>query len=217
MRIISFFALIFIGIWFTFWEEEKLIFATSSDYPPKVYINQDGEIVGKEVEIVKALCDKLNLQYKIVDASFENLIPGLISRRYDVVFGGIVKTSARAEIINFTEPIYSDEVVLASKNITHLTMLKDKTIGYQAGSVFENEVQRLKDEYFIAHVKIYVDALSMMEALRKNYIDAIVIDKSALRDKYEMIVLSKNDIALGLRKENSDLLRLLNSVIEKKE
>ncbi len=205
---------------YVFNRNQEIIIATSSGYPPMVYINEKGELVGKEVEIVQKLCKKLPFRYKIVDVEFDNLISGLTTYKYDIIFGGITHTPEREKQFLFTNNIYVDYVVLVSKKIERLTQINNRTIlGCQSGTAHEDDVSRLDDLYDVKDIKVYEDLDSLIRGLEIGQVDAIILDYSVASEKfnkYHMIQITKeNVVALGVRKDRADLVNLLNTSINR--
>ncbi|NKX29897.1 transporter substrate-binding domain-containing protein, partial [Rhodobacteraceae bacterium R_SAG6] len=62
--------------------EDKLRIATEGAYPPFNNVTADGGLVGFDVEIAQALCDKIKRDCEIVAQDWDGIIPGLVNNKY---------------------------------------------------------------------------------------------------------------------------------------
>lgn len=81
------------------------------NWVPYVYNNEDGDLVGFEVEMAKAIADKLGVEvnYNIAD-SWDGVLAGLEAERYDVVICGAGPTPERKEKYEVASP-YGEQVI----------------------------------------------------------------------------------------------------------
>lgn len=110
-------------------------FATEATYPPFVYINNQGEICGFDVDIAKALCQEENLECSFANQPWDSLIPSLQFGKFDALIGAIAITPERLEKVAFTQPYYentADYVIPANKQVFAIT--PGTIIGVQAGT-----------------------------------------------------------------------------------
>ena len=70
---------------------DSVIAATNCAFPPYEFY-EDGVEAGIDVEIVKAICEKLGYDLTIVDTEFGSIIAGVATGKYDIGFGAITCT-----------------------------------------------------------------------------------------------------------------------------
>lgn len=75
--------------------------ATSTQWPPFAYVNENGEQDGIDIRLVKLLAVKLGLKPAIEDVKFPAIVPGVSSGRYDVGVNQINITAERAKAVDF--------------------------------------------------------------------------------------------------------------------
>lgn len=91
---------------------DKLVLATSADFPPYEYY-EGTDIVGIDIEIGKAVADKLGRVLEVQDMKFDAIIPSVDSGKADIGFSGFTVTDERKLMINFTENYaHSKQVIL---------------------------------------------------------------------------------------------------------
>ena len=72
----------------------KLIMATNAEFPP--YESKKGsEVVGIDVDMMRAVCDKLGLELEVEDMQFDSIITSVESGKADVGVAGISVTEDR--------------------------------------------------------------------------------------------------------------------------
>jgi ABC-type amino acid transport substrate-binding protein len=73
-------------------------------YPPFETTTERGEIVGFDVDLVRALAERLGRPLELRPMQFDSLIPELQSGRIDVVCSGMSWLPERAEVVDFSRP-----------------------------------------------------------------------------------------------------------------
>ena len=118
---------------------DKIKIGTEGDYPPFNSVTADGKVVGFDIDIANALCEKMKAECQIVTQDWDGIIPGLIAKKYDAIIASMSITDERKTQVDFTNPYYKSALTFVGKKgsgITEVTAetLKDKTIGAQAGT-----------------------------------------------------------------------------------
>lgn len=80
----------------------KLIMATNAVFPPYEYYESD-QVVGLDVDIAKAICDKLGKELEVVDMDFDAIITAVQSGKADFAAAGMTVTEDRLQNVNFTD------------------------------------------------------------------------------------------------------------------
>jgi polar amino acid transport system substrate-binding protein len=76
--------------------------ATDPTYAPDEFVGKDGHtIVGFDVDLAAALAGKMGLKAKVVDSTFDSIIPGLASKKYDLGISSHNDTRAREKVVDF--------------------------------------------------------------------------------------------------------------------
>ena len=96
-------------------KENHLTIATSADYPPLEFF-KDGEIVGMEIDLIRAIAKELNYSTTIKDMSFDSIIGALQTERVDLAISGISATSERKEKVDFAIPHHKDLLAAQEDN-----------------------------------------------------------------------------------------------------
>ena len=74
--------------------------AVFNDWPPDEFV-ENGELKGWSVDMAKAMSEKLGVKFNFVPTSFEVIIPGLASKRFDAGFSSFGVTKERLQALDF--------------------------------------------------------------------------------------------------------------------
>lgn len=88
-----------------------LTMATNAEFPPYEY-HEGGEIVGIDVDMARAVCDKLGMELKIEDMAFDAIINAVQSGKADIGVAGMTVTPDRLENIDFTDSYTTSQQVI---------------------------------------------------------------------------------------------------------
>lgn len=159
-------------------------------YMPFTQINSAGEWDGFEADLTHALCDKMGLECKISQSSWEGLIPSLTAGKIDFIVGAFSITDKRKEVVDFSQSYYNAITVLVGmkadgdkitdrKNddgegmVVDAASLKGKIIGYQSGTI-----QAAYAEKYLGKIdaKAYPSADTALADLTAGRIDYVLMD-----------------------------------------
>ena len=79
-----------------------LIVASDASYPPNEFIGKDGKTVeGMDADLAQALAGVMGLKAKVVNATFDGIIPGLAAKKYDLGMSSFTDTKVREKAVDF--------------------------------------------------------------------------------------------------------------------
>ena len=79
-----------------------LIVAADASYAPNEFIGSDGKTVeGMDADLAKALAGVMGLKAKVTNATFDSIIPGLASGKYDLGMSSFTDTKEREKTVDF--------------------------------------------------------------------------------------------------------------------
>lgn len=118
----------------------KLVVGVEGTYPPFTYHDDNGELTGLDIELGKALADKLGVEVEFQEAAWDSLLIGIDTERFDTVINSVSITDERAEKYDFSDPYYYEArrvVVRADDDSIHGPEdLNDKKIATNTTNAF---------------------------------------------------------------------------------
>ncbi len=79
-----------------------LTVAADASYAPNEFIAKDGKtVVGMDADLAKAIGEKLGLQVKVVNATFNTILAGINADRYQLGMSSFTDTKAREKQVDF--------------------------------------------------------------------------------------------------------------------
>ncbi len=172
----------------------KLVIATSPDFPPFETLDESGNVVGIEIEILQAIADKLGVELVIEQMDFDSVLPGVQAGKFDVGVSGITVTESRLQNSDFSDVYFIAAqaiVVMPGSEITSKADLEGKTVSVQTGTTAEEYC--MDNGYNVQAFQANNDAAS---ALTTGKVDAWVVDN-------EVALASAEDLGLVVLDETA--------------
>ncbi len=94
-----------------------LTIGTNAEFPPYESY-EDGQVVGIDIDIMRAVCDELGMELKIEDMAFDSVIPAITTGKVDVGASGFTVTEERKKNVNFTDTYTTTKQVIIVKDDT---------------------------------------------------------------------------------------------------
>jgi polar amino acid transport system substrate-binding protein len=121
-----------------------LTVASDATYAPNEFVASDGHtVIGMDADLMKALGEVMGLKVKLVNATFETIIPGLASGKYDIGASSFTDTKEREKTVDFVDYFNAgiSFYAKASSNPTVSTVadLCGKSVSVEKGTTEQEE------------------------------------------------------------------------------
>lgn len=94
-----------------------LIMVTNAEFPPYESKTEDGEIIGIDVDIMKAVCDQLDMKLQVEHTAFDSLIASVERETADVAVAAMTITEERLEQVDFSDTyMTAKQVIIVRKD-----------------------------------------------------------------------------------------------------
>ena len=195
----------------------KLVVATSPDFPPFESL-ENGKVVGIEVDILKKVAEKMNMELDIQQMDFDSVIPGVQAGKFDVGMSGITVTEKRQKNVDFSSVYFLAAqaiVVPEGSSITGKADLEGKKVSVQTGTTAEDYC--MSNGYEVLAFAANNDAAS---ALTGGKVDAWVVDNEVALAMAPDLGLKVLDEAMTTEsyafafQKGSDLLAPFNEALD---
>jgi len=84
----------------------KLIVGTAPGYFPFEMIDDQGDVMGFDIDIAKAIAEKLDVELEVKNFQWAGVIPAIQSRKVDMIIAGMTITPERALKVTFSESYF---------------------------------------------------------------------------------------------------------------
>ncbi|PAV28163.1 basic amino acid ABC transporter substrate-binding protein [Virgibacillus profundi] len=205
----------------------KLVVGTDATYAPMEYMDEDGNIVGIDIDIVEAIAEAADFEVEFKNIGWEPLFPAVDNEEVDFAVSSITITDERKESFDFTDPYYvANQVILVPEDtdITEYADLEDKRVSVQINTTGHIVVKELLGNTSADIVAAETMPFAIEEMLNENA-DAAVGDNSVVNEyiknnpNVELKVIEddsfeKEFYGLMVKQGNTEVMDLLNEGIQ---
>jgi polar amino acid transport system substrate-binding protein len=190
---------------------------------PWEFQDASGEFVGFEIDLAKAVGDRLGKSVEIVNIPFNGLFSAVQSGRIDIALSSITITEKRLRSVSFAQPYYdsAQSLTVLSRNAANsLSDMEGKVIGVDTGSTGDMWTTANQATYAFADIRRFEGLAPAMLDLQTGRIDGYISDIPSLeyfiKDKPHFKVVER--IATGERysmmfRKDNPLAAEVNAVI----
>lgn len=202
----------------------KLKIGTEGAYPPFNNLTSDGQLVGFDIDIARALCDEMKADCEFVTQDWDGIIPALQAGKFDAIIASMSITEERKEQVDFTDKYYANTLNFVAPKDSDFS---PDNVGSAAIGVQEGTISAIfaEETYADADVKAYPTQLEAWADLTNGRVDAVLGDFGV---QYEWIngdgaaccefkgeaVSSDDEIGIAVRKGEADLIEKFNAAIQ---
>ena len=196
---------------------------TDAAYAPFESQDEKGEIVGFDIDIVRAVAARAGIEVKFVNTPWEGIFNALKQGDRDLLVSSITITDERKQSMDFSDPYFDAHQLIAVKadsRVAHFDDLKSLKVGVQTGTTGDEAISKLQGKNS-TDIKRFESTPLALKELETGGIDAVVADngvvvnyvKNNAGNRFKTV----NDAAfvperygIAVKKGNAELLAKLN-------
>ncbi|MBR2488760.1 MAG: amino acid ABC transporter substrate-binding protein [Kiritimatiellae bacterium] len=197
---------------------DKVKMITEATFPPYEFL-RGHEIVGIDVEICRAVAQKLGREFSCETVDFDSVIPAVISGKADLAAAGITITEDRKKNVDFSVPYVKTGIVVIYKKSVGFTgaeQFKGKKISVQGGTTSETYVlNELKQEPERSR-----SPAESVAALKSGRVEFVIADidpaKNCVKGEADLAIsdfITSEEYAIAIKKGQPELLKAINETI----
>ena len=175
-----------------------LVVGSDTTYPPFETVNEAGEIVGFDIDVLNAICERVNCVAQFQTTAWDGIFAALANGEFDVVASGVTITEERDQVVDFTDTYFSvDQAIAVKVEDEGLTLEdftgSDRVLGAQNGTTTAIVGEQLVGR---DRLQLYDDFNAAVLALINGDVDGVIID-DVVAD--EFVQQYAGQIAVGIR------------------
>ncbi|MDE6476036.1 MAG: transporter substrate-binding domain-containing protein [Erysipelotrichaceae bacterium] len=127
---------------------------TVAPYEPYETMNKDGKLEGFDIDMTEAIAKKLGYTLEWENLEFDAALLAIQNNQADLAVAGLSPTAERMKVLDFSEIYYQESsntvttvVTLKSRGFTSAQDLKGLKAGVQNGTIQQEALESIKDEY----------------------------------------------------------------------
>jgi polar amino acid transport system substrate-binding protein len=107
-------------------EAGTIVVSTDPAYPPQSSLNPEtGEYEGFDIDVATEIAARLGVEVEFTDPTFDAVVAGNWSERWDMSVGSVTVTEERTEVLDFTQPYYYTPAQMAALEDSDIESLDD--------------------------------------------------------------------------------------------
>ena len=210
--------------------DETLLVVTEATFPPFDTVDDDGNIIGFDFDLLQAIADDQGFAFEIKDIGFDSLIPALEADEGDIIAAGMNSLDPeRQEKVDFSTPYFNSQLCLVVAEDNNVITGYDDLgaamkVAGQTGTTGADEANALAEAGTIAGAVILDKVSDAVLQLQNGDIDAIILDKPVAESyiaKQPGIAKIVGDqigeaeaYAFAVQKGNDELLEKINTGLQ---
>ncbi|BCL33861.1 basic amino acid ABC transporter substrate-binding protein [Nostoc sp. MS1] len=160
-------------------DNKSLKVATDPTFIPFEFQTPQGELVGFEIDLMRAIAQAVGLTVNFESLPFDGMISTLQAKRVDAAISGITITKERLKTIAFSRPYFKAGLAITvredNQDIKDFNSLQEKKIGVQIGSTGADFAKTIPN----AKIITYNSGPDFFQDLHNGNIDAVISDAFA--------------------------------------
>lgn len=172
------------GAWERVQAEGKIVVGVAADYPPFEYYNDQFQLDGFDIALMREIGARLGVQVEFEDIAFDGLGDALAVEQIDIAISAISATPGRAEFVDFSNIYLITTDAILTPSDSDLTVetaldLVSQRVGVQRGTVYDEWVSStLVETGLMSPTKLYKfqNAIDLVTALGNGQLDLAIVD-----------------------------------------
>lgn len=196
-------------------------------YPPMESYDVDGKTpIGFDIELGKAVAERLGVQAEFIDTAWDGIFAGLETDKYDCIMAAVTITPERKETMEFSKAYVGNGQTIvvnakSGKNPTTPAELVGMTVAYQAETTSDIFMTKQADAGLKFKAAEFDKVINAFDELKLGRCDAVVCDAlvyANYKDDPAYVSTWTGDadeyFGVAIRKGNKALLDKVNAALD---
>lgn len=202
---------------------------TEATFPPFETTDDDDNIVGFDIDLIKHIAEDNGWEIEVVHLDFHVLTEELATDKLDIVIAAMTIDEERAEKVLFSDPYFDAYQCLVvredeDRDITVDNIAEQElTIGVQMGTTGSYEAEDIYGDADHPNIKQLKRANEAFMELKSNRVDVVIIDKPVAENFIQhlggMKILGQpftnEQYGIAVKKDNTEMMAKINASLAK--
>ncbi len=202
------------------------VVGTDAAYAPFESQVPGGEIVGFDIDVVKAVAAKAGMEVKFVNTPWEGIFKTLDTGERDMVVSAVTITDERKLTMEFSAPYFNANQLIAVKQdskVSKFDDLKPLKVGVQTGTTGDEVVQKLMGKTS-TNIKRFESTPLALKELEAGGVNAVVADNGVVQHyiannpvaKFKSVSdasFTPEQYGIAMKKGNTELQKKINDAL----
>ena len=211
-------------------DKDTLVVGLDDTFAPMGFRDENGEITGFDVDLAKAMGEKLGKKIEFQSIDWNMKETELNSGNIDFIWNGYSISDERKKQVDFSVPYLKNKqiiITLADSDINTKADLEDKVVAAQTGSTAVDAIEaesEVMDTFKYGKPVTYESNNDVLMDLEAGRIDAAVADEIIIRyyiskkgeEKYKILDenFGEEEYGVGMRKGDTAMVEAFNKAYE---
>ncbi len=174
----------------------KLVVATSPDWPPYEYIDDDGNVVGTDVLMMQWMADQLGVELEIQSMAFDTCLAAVGRGDVDMMIAGLTYDEERTNAMDLTGIYWNegDQGLLVKKGMgatyNSAEAFAGKTVAAQNGT---NQQIMVEEQLPGATLELITKIPDGVNMVKNGRVDALAVPKTV----YDSVLAENDDLEVS--------------------
>ena len=174
----------------------KLVVATSPDWPPYEYIDDEGNVTGTDVLMVKWMAEQLGVELELQEMAFDACLAAVAMGDVDMVVAGLTYDEERTNAMDLTGIYWNegDQGLLVRKGegaaYNTAEAFNGKTVAAQNGT---NQQIMVEEQLTGATLELITKIPDGVNMVKNGRVDALAIPKTV----YDSVLAENDDLEIA--------------------
>ena len=174
----------------------KLVVATSPDWPPYEYIDDDGNVVGTDVLMMQWMADQLGVELEIQSMAFDTCLAAVGRGDVDMMIAGLTYDEERTNAMDLTGIYWNegDQGLLVKKGMgatyNSAEAFAGKTVAAQNGT---NQQIMVEEQLTGVNLELITKIPDGVNMVKNGRVDALAVPKTV----YDSVLAENDDLEVA--------------------
>lgn len=203
---------------------------TEASFPPFEVSDDDNNIVGFDIDLIKAIAEDNGWEVEVVNLTFASLVESLATDKLDIIIAAMTIDEERSERVLFSDPYFDAYQCIVTRADDTRSITVDNiaqqglVIAVQMGTTGSYEAEAIYDDNMDhPNIKQYQRVNEAFMELKSGRVDLVIIDKPVAENYIAQLggmkilgdPFTNEQYGIAVQKGETQMLNKINASLKK--